>query len=125
MKMMEKAGYAKRGESDAGEEWITIDEDGSDLTKDKMKDAVAGYVRELVLFSARRAMWKGGEPRVDTDSLPPRASPESGRVGLRCHLKRVRYVYTDTKYWCRVEDGVLLFALGNASVVLFGTCTRF
>lgn len=41
MKMMEKAGYAKRGESDAGEEWITIDEDGSDSTVDRMKEAVA------------------------------------------------------------------------------------
>lgn len=42
MKMMEKAGYAKRGdESEAGEEWITVDEDGSDNTVDRMKDAVA------------------------------------------------------------------------------------
>lgn len=41
MKMMEKAGYAKRGESDAGEEWITVDEDGSDDAVDRMKDAVA------------------------------------------------------------------------------------
>lgn len=41
MKMMEKAGYAKRGEADAGEEWITIDEDGSENTVDRMKEAVA------------------------------------------------------------------------------------
>jgi len=39
--MMEKAGYTKRGESDSGGEWITIDEDGSDSTIDRMKDAVA------------------------------------------------------------------------------------
>lgn len=41
MKMMEKAGYTKRGDSEAGDEWITIDEDGSDSTVDRMKDAVA------------------------------------------------------------------------------------
>lgn len=41
MKLMERAGYAKRGESDAGEEWTMIDEDGSDGTVDKMKEAVA------------------------------------------------------------------------------------
>lgn len=38
---MEKAGYTKREDSDAGEEWITVDEDGSDETMDRMKDAVA------------------------------------------------------------------------------------
>lgn len=41
MKMMEEAGYAKRGESDAGDGWITVDEDGSDTTVDRMKEAVA------------------------------------------------------------------------------------
>lgn len=40
MKMMEKAGYAKRGDSEAGDEWITVDE--SNLSVDKMKDALAG-----------------------------------------------------------------------------------
>lgn len=41
MKMMEKAGYSKRGDAGAGEEWITVDEDGSDGAVDRMKDAVA------------------------------------------------------------------------------------
>lgn len=67
MKMMEKAGYAKRGESEAGEEWIMVDEDGSDLTKDRVKDALAGYVRKRILFYAQRARWEGGEPRVGAD----------------------------------------------------------
>ncbi|CAM9319962.1 unnamed protein product [Hapterophycus canaliculatus] len=47
--MMEKAGYTKRGESDGGEEWITVDEDGSDSTVDRMKDTIASTLRtELV-----------------------------------------------------------------------------
>lgn len=59
MQMMEKAGYAKRGESEAGEEWIMVDEDGSDLTKDRMKDALAGYVRKRVLFERKGRGGKG------------------------------------------------------------------
>lgn len=84
MKMMEKAGYAKRGESDAGEEWITVDEDGSDLTKDKMKDALAGYVRYARLFfCAPRA--EVGRARAESRCGPHCLPVDSQRQqGLRC-----------------------------------------
>ncbi|CAM9579640.1 unnamed protein product [Ectocarpus sp. 4 AP-2014] len=49
MKLMEKAGYTKREDSDAGEEWITVDEDGTDETMDRMKDAVAESLRNELL----------------------------------------------------------------------------
>lgn len=41
MKMMEKAGYVKREDSDAGDEWTTVDEDRSDGAAEKMKNALA------------------------------------------------------------------------------------
>lgn len=85
MKMMEKAGYAKRGESDAGEEWITVDEDGSDLTKDKMKDALAGYVRcaRLFFLCAEGRGGKGVSRGWMRTSLPSRGFPKTTRVALR------------------------------------------
>lgn len=42
MKMMEKAGYSKREDPDAGDEWIVIDEDGSDGAMSTTTDELGG-----------------------------------------------------------------------------------
>lgn len=42
--MMEKAGYAKRDDADAEEEWILVDKDGSNGVVEDPKDLFAGYV---------------------------------------------------------------------------------
>lgn len=39
--MMKEAGYALRDDENASEEWVTIDEDGSDAAIDQMADALA------------------------------------------------------------------------------------
>ena len=40
MKMMEKAGKARREDSDAGDEWVIIDEDESHDTVNEVKEAL-------------------------------------------------------------------------------------